>query len=137
LGISRIAMTFLSGRGLILVVEDEDDIRELALKVLRDEGYDLMQAASGGIALAILDQRLPIDLLFTDIVMPGEPDGVALAEWATKLRPGIKILYTTRFGSARRFGNRSLHGEVLAKPYLPKQLAIAVNQLLSAEAAAH
>ena len=124
----------LSERARILVVEDDDDVRELAVSVLRDNGYDVTQAASGGIALAILDQDLPFDLLFTDIVMPGEPNGIKLAEWARRLRPDIKILYTTGFG-ALRFDNRSL-GEVLAKPYRSKQLANAVQQLLSADAAA-
>jgi len=127
----------LSERALILVVEDEDDVREVAVNVLRDNGYSVMQAATGGIALAILDQGLPIDLLFTDIVMPGEPDGLKLAEWARRQRPDIKVLYTTGFSAALRFDHRSLHGEVLAKPYGPKQLASAVQQLLSADAAAH
>ena len=125
-----------SERARILVVEDDDDVRELAVSVLRDKGYDVTQAASGGIALAILDQDLPFDLLFTDIVMPGEPNGIKLAEWARRLRPDIKILYTTGFGAALRFDNRSL-GEVLAKPYRSKQLANAVQQLLSTDAAAH
>ena len=127
----------LSERALILVVEDEDDVREVAVNVLRDNGYSVMQAATGGIALAILDQGLPIDLLFTDIVMPGEPDGLKLAERTRRLRPDIKILYTTGFRAALRFDNRPLLGEVLAKPYDPKQLANAVQQLLSADAAAH
>ena len=126
----------LSERARILVVEDDDDVRELAVNVLRDKAYDVMQAACGGIALAILDQDLPIDLLFTDIVMPGEPNGLKLAEWARRLRPDIKVLYTMGFSTALRFDNRSL-GEVLAKPYGPKHLEVAVRQLLSAHAAAH
>jgi CheY-like chemotaxis protein len=125
-----------SERARILVVEDDHDVRELAVSVLRDNGYDVTQAASGGIALAILDQDLPFDLLFTDIVMPGEPNGIKLAELARRLRPDIKILYTTGFGAALRFDNRPL-GEVLAKPYCSKQLANAVQQLLSTDAAAH
>jgi len=124
----------LSERARILVVEDDDDVRELAVNVLRDMGYDVTQAASGGIALAILGQDLPIDLLFTDIVMPGEPDGLKLAEWARRLRPDIKILYTTGFSAMLRFDRRS-PGKVLAKPYGPKQLESAVQQLLSADAA--
>ena len=127
----------LSERVRILVVEDDDDVRELAVNVLRDTGYDVTQAASGGIALAILGQDLPIDLLFTDIVMPGEPDGLRLAEWARWLRPDIKILYTTGLSGTLRVDKRSLHGEVLAKPYGLKQLASALRQLLSADAAAH
>jgi DNA-binding NtrC family response regulator len=117
---------------LVLVVDDEDDVRDLAVNVLRDEGFSVMQAASGGIALAILNQDLPIELLFTDIVMPGRPDGIELGGWAKSHRPGIKILYTTGFSSALRFSNR-FHGEMLFKPYRPKQLVRAVTQLLSGD----
>ncbi len=117
---------------LILVVDDEDDVRDLAVAVLRDEGFSVMQAASGGIALAILNQDLPIELLFTDIVMPDGPDGIELGEWARSHRPDIRILYTTGFSSALRF-NKRLHGKMLPKPYRAKQLVQAVVQLLSGD----
>jgi two-component system, cell cycle sensor histidine kinase and response regulator CckA len=114
---------------LILVVEDEDDVRDLAVAVLRDEGFSVMQAATGGIVLAILNEDLPIELLFTDIVMPDGPGGIELGEWTRSHRPDIKILYTTGFGSALRFNER-IHGKMLPKPYRSKQLVQAVVQLL-------
>jgi two-component system, cell cycle sensor histidine kinase and response regulator CckA len=114
---------------LILVVEDEDDVRDLAVAVLRDEGFSVMQAATGGIVLAILNEDLPIELLFTDIVMPDGPDGIELGEWTRSHRPDIKILYTTGFGSALRFNER-IHGKMLPKPYRSKQLVQAVVELL-------
>jgi CheY-like chemotaxis protein len=116
---------------LILVVEDDDDVREFAVDVLRDKGYRVIEAVNGGVALILLQQDLPIDLLFTDIVMPGEPDGVALAERAKELRPDLRVLYTTGFAAAGRFDRHVVHGKVLGKPYRPAQLASAVENLLA------
>ncbi len=117
---------------LILVVEDDDDVREFAVHVLRDRGYDVLEAVNGGVALVLLEQNLPIDLLFTDIVMPGEPDGVALAERAKQLRPGLRVLYTTGFAGSYRFDRHVVHGKVLGKPYRSRQLTSEVEELLSA-----
>jgi CheY-like chemotaxis protein len=116
---------------LILVVEDDDDVREFAVHVLRSNGYRVIEAVNGGVALVLLEQDLPIDLLFTDIVMPGEPDGVALAERAKELRPDLRILYTTGFAGAGRFDQHTIHGKVLGKPYRSRQLTSEIEQLLS------
>jgi CheY-like chemotaxis protein len=116
---------------LILVVEDDDDVRGFAANVLRDQGYDVLEAVNGGVALVLLEQNLPIDLLFTDIVMPGEPDGVALAERARELRPNLPVLYTTGFAGAGRFDRRAIHGNVLSKPYRSRQLTSEVERLLA------
>jgi CheY-like chemotaxis protein len=116
---------------MILVVEDDDDVRDFAVHVLRDRGYDVLEAVNGGVALILLEQALPIDLLFTDIVMPGEPDGVALAERAKELRPDLRVLYATGFAGAGRFDRRIVHGKILGKPYRSRQLAVEVEQLLS------
>ncbi len=64
---------------LILVVEDDDDVREFAVHVLRDSGYAVIEAVNGGVALVLLEQNLPIDLLFTDIVMSTPPASPAPA----------------------------------------------------------
>jgi CheY-like chemotaxis protein len=116
---------------LILVVEDDDDVRDFAVNVLRDRGYAVIEAVNGGVALVLLEQNLPIDLLFTDIVMPGDPDGVALAERAKELRPALHVLYTTGFAGAGRFNHRVMHGKVLGKPYRSRQLTNEIEQLLS------
>jgi len=115
----------------LIVVEDDDDVRELAVNTLREAGFNVLQAMNGGIALILLQEALPVDLLFTDIVMPGEPDGVALAERAKELRPNLRVLYTTGFAGASRFRQHAIHGKVLGKPYRSRQLASEVEQLLS------
>ena len=116
----------------VLIVEDDDDVRELAATATREAGHRVLQAMTGGIALVMLEQSLPIDVLFTDIVMPGEPDGFALAEEAVRLRPSIKVLYTTGYtGLARARTQPRLYGKLLEKPYLPSQLVAELGALLA------
>src|SRR5690242_3952738 len=106
-----------SASGFILVVEDDADVREFAVRVLRESGYRVLEAANGGVAQVLLEQDLPIDLLFTDIVMPGEPDGIELAARARTLRPNLPVLFTTGFAGAARMGDRALEGRLINKPY--------------------
>lgn len=123
----------VSAAGFIPVVEDDEDVREFAVRVLRDSGYQVLEAANGGVALVLLGQDLPIELLFTDIVMPGEPDGIGLAERAKAMRPGLRVPYATGFAGSARLDEDSIHGKVLSKPYRPAQLARAVERLLAGE----
>lgn len=117
----------------ILVVEDDRDVREVALAVLEGAGYRVVEAASGDEAYRLLlshpDMR--IDLLFTDVVMPGCLDGIDLANAARALHPQLRVLYTTGFANLVR-ANRDadLQGPVLRKPYRPRDLRRAIATLL-------
>lgn len=120
----------------LLVVEDDDDVRDLAVSILREEGYRVLQAANGGVAMVMLDQDLPIDLLFTDVVMPGGPDGFELANLAKQRRPELKVIYTTGYaGLARATKDMPLHGKILSKPYRPAEIATEIRQLLGGASA--
>jgi CheY-like chemotaxis protein len=120
-----------SRAGFVLVVEDDEDVREFAVTVLRESGFRVLEAVNGGVALVLLAQDLPIDVLFTDIVMPGEPDGIGLAERALAMRPDLRVLYATGFAGASRLDQRPVHGPVLNKPYRSLQLASAVDRLVA------
>ena len=117
----------------ILVVEDDRDVRELAIAVLEAAGYRVLEAASGEDAhrLLIAHPDLRIDALFTDVVMPGSLDGIDLARLAHALRPDLRVLFATGFASLVR-DNRELDlsGPVLRKPYRPGQLRAALSALL-------
>jgi CheY-like chemotaxis protein len=117
----------------ILIVEDNDDVREVALAVLEGSGYRVIEAASGDDAYRLLLARpeLQIDLLFTDVVMPGRLDGIDLANAARALRPHLHVLYATGFANLVR-ANRDadLQGPVLRKPYRPGELRRAIAALL-------
>ncbi len=117
----------------VLVVEDDRDVREVALAVLEGAGYRVLDAESGDDAhrLLLAHPDLRIDLLFTDVVMPGRLDGIDLANAARSLRPGLPVLYATGFANLVRANrDRDLQGLVLHKPYRPGELRHAVVTLL-------
>jgi CheY-like chemotaxis protein len=117
----------------ILVVEDDPEIREIALEVLQAAGFRVLEAASGDDAhrLLLAHPDVPIDVLFTDVVVPGRLDGVDLADAARDLRPGLHVLYTTGFANLLRPNrDRDLRDPVLRKPYRPGQLRRAIMALL-------
>jgi len=81
----------------ILVVEDDDDVRTYSKEILRELGYSILEAAAGAAALRVLDAHPEIDLLFTDVGLPGGMNGRQLADEARKRRPDLKILFTTGY----------------------------------------
>jgi CheY-like chemotaxis protein len=117
----------------ILIVEDDRDVREVALAVLEAAGYRVLEAASGDDAYRLLLSHpdLRVDVLFTDVVMPGRLDGIDLADAARELRPGLQVLFATGFANLVR-DNRDLdmRGPVLRKPYRPADLRRALMALL-------
>ena len=118
--------------GVILVVEDEDRIREVTTEALRELGYTVFHAASGKQALQILERRPEIGLLFTDIVMP-DMNGRRLAEAALKLRPNLKVLYTTGYTRNAVVHNGVLDPGVnfIAKPFTVDQLGQKLREVLA------
>lgn len=113
----------------ILVVEDEDDVRELVSASLRNRGYSVLSVPNAEVALQILMEQVKFDLLFTDIVMPGLMDGFDLADRAKRLQPGLKILYATGYTNTLR-SNHRLHGKLIHKPYRPDEIATEVRLAL-------
>src|ERR1051326_1080376 len=88
----------------ILIVEDDPEVREIAVTVLEGAGYRVHEAASGDEAHRLLPTHpdLRVDVLFTDIVMPGRLDGIDLADAARQLRPGLQVLFSTGFANLVR-----------------------------------
>jgi signal transduction histidine kinase len=115
----------------ILVVEDDPRVRHLSVASLRDLGYTIVHAASAAEALDQMAAHPGIDLLFTDIVMPGV-SGRKLADAAEKLKPGIKVLFTTGFTRNAVVHNGVLdHGvNFIAKPFTIEALAAKVREVL-------
>src|SRR5258706_3080997 len=113
------------GRHTILVIEDEPAIRDLAVETLRDAGYDVLQAMTGGDAIVIFERCPEIDVIFTDIVMSGI-DGFKLADMIKVRRPAVKILYTTGFPHRVSEYLGVIHGRILRKPYRQSELTEAI-----------
>jgi DNA-binding NtrC family response regulator len=109
---------------MILIVEDETQVRVLSESYLRDQGHETLSAANVEEALAVLGVSEEIDLLFTDISLQGDVQaGLSLAQAATEHRPALKVLYTT--GLSVTDGMRALfvaNSAFLAKPYTIDQL---------------
>jgi len=122
---NEIPVTELStGNEHILIVDDERSLLELADKYLSDQGYQTYMAENAAQALDILMNNKEIDLLFTDVIMPGEMNGYELAERATQQYPGLKVLLTSGFTSRTVVRNAQAKFAIhlLAKPYRKAEL---------------
>ncbi|CCJ06998.1 Two-component sensor hybrid histidine kinase [Methylocystis sp. SC2] len=116
---------------LILVVEDEDRMRSVAVAMFKDLGYSVLAAGNAAEALALINANPHIDLLFTDIVMP-DMNGRALAEEALRRRPDLKVVFTTGFSRNAVIHNGVLDRGVnfLPKPFSIEQLAQKMSAVL-------
>ena len=120
------------GSERVLIVEDDPAVRELAVRMFESLGYRTATAQDGLSALALLRGRRRIDLLFSDVVMPGQLSGVDLARQAVAMRTGLKVLLTSGYA-----GSRPIDSEFgfIDKPYERAQLAARVRAVLDAPSA--
>ena len=120
----------------VLVVEDNDDVRRFGVAALEELGYAVVQAADAASALRLIDgEKGPrIDLLFTDIVLPGGMSGHELARAVRARRPRLPVLYTSGYTrhSVAHHGQLVAGARILAKPYPLRSLAAAVRHALDA-----
>ena len=120
------------GQETILVCEDDEDVRAYSVEVLRELGYQVLEAADGSAALSMLASGAQADLLFTDVVLPGGMSGAVLAKEAATLLPGIKTLFTT--GYARNaivhHGRLDPGVDLITKPFSYADLAARVRDIL-------
>ncbi len=79
-------------RAVVLIVEDEPLVRMMVIDLFEDEGFEVLEAGDADSALSILQTRTDVDLLFTDVEMPGSLDGYALARWVYMHRPAVKTM---------------------------------------------
>jgi signal transduction histidine kinase len=119
------------GSETILVVEDHEGLREYSTSVLRELGYLVLEAREGGQALDVLKARQDVQLLFTDVVLPGL-NGRQLADEALRLRPGLKVLYTTGYTRNAIVHNGQLDQgvDLISKPFTFAALAAKVREVL-------
>jgi CheY-like chemotaxis protein len=116
----------------VLVVEDDPDVRNLSVGLLRSFGYEIIEAADGDAALKALASAPRVNLLFTDVALPGGMNGVELAAEVRNRCPGIAVLYTSGYPDLANV-DQSTFGEVgqlLQKPYRKADLAGKVRLVL-------
>lgn len=116
----------------VLLVEDNELVRNHGIRLLHSLGYRVIAARSGGEALALLQQGLECDLLFTDVVMPGGINGPELAEAARRLNPRLPVIYTSGFTDNALVPENEAPGEIrlLRKPYRRESLAAMLRAAL-------
>ncbi|HEY8617749.1 PAS domain-containing hybrid sensor histidine kinase/response regulator [Phenylobacterium sp.] len=122
---------------VVLLVEDNEDVRAYSALILTELGYVVREAGDADAALQVLRSPQRIDLLFTDVVLPGD-SGRVLADEASRLRPGLKVLYTTGYSrnAIVHHGRLDAGVELISKPFTFEQLAVRVRDLLDRPAAA-
>jgi len=102
----------------VLVVEDEILVRMVIAAYLRDGGFDVVEAGNADEAVRVLEASVRVDIVFSDVNMPGSLDGIGLAQWLRRERPGLEIILTS--GAAQGVKDASdlcAHAPILAKPY--------------------
>jgi CheY-like chemotaxis protein len=121
-----------SGTETILIVDDRTDVAELGRAILQDFGYTVLTASNGRQALDLLDGSQRVDLLFSDLVMPGGMNGVVLAREARRRQPRLKVLLTTGYAEAslERTDIGGSEFEVINKPYRRLELVRRVRAIL-------
>ncbi|MCW9013327.1 MAG: response regulator [Gammaproteobacteria bacterium] len=124
--------TYLHGTETLLVVDDEEDLLELARNTLESLGYRILTASNGQQALQLLEKEARIDLLFSDVVMPGGINGYELAEQASILRPELKVLLTSGYTekAIAHNGQARFNTNLLSKPYTRNELAQRLRETL-------
>ena len=121
------------GNETIMVVEDDALVRNFVIAQLQSLGYRTVGAANGPAALNLIEDGQAFDLLFTDVIMPGGMSGRELAEKVLKLRPDIKVLYTSGYTDNAIVHQGRLDPGVLllTKPYRKSQLANMIRRALT------
>ncbi|WP_419897382.1 PAS domain-containing protein [Roseomonas sp. USHLN139] len=119
----------------VLVVDDEPSVRLMVAEVLEELGYAALEAADGPAGLRILQSAAPLDLLVTDVGLPGGMNGRQLAEAAQRLRPGLRILFITGFAESAVLSHGDLGPgmQLLTKPFSLEALAQRLRGLIAAD----
>jgi CheY-like chemotaxis protein len=116
-----------------LLVEDNPEVQEIAGMLLDQLGYRVFRAQSAAAALQLLESGEAVDLVFSDIIMPGELDGIALARRVKEEYPDVAVLLTSGYAKAANAHEASV--PILRKPYQLATLARAIRNALDAESA--
>jgi DNA-binding response OmpR family regulator len=116
----------------ILVVEDEILVRTVIAAYLRDCGFGVIEAGDADEAVRVLEAGIRVDIVFSDVNMPGSLDGFGLAQWLRRERPGLKIILTSGVAQGAQDGSDPReHGPILAKPYDYTELVRQLRALLT------
>ncbi|MBW4022061.1 MAG: response regulator [Proteobacteria bacterium] len=115
----------------VLVVDDEVLVRMVIADYLRECGFRVIEAGSATEAITVLASPEPVDVVFSDVQMPGDMDGFGLATWVRRHQPWIKMLLTSgNARAAQTAGDLCEDGPLEQKPYHPTTILARIQQLL-------
>jgi DNA-binding response OmpR family regulator len=116
----------------VLVVEDEVLVRMATAEYLRECGYRVFEAGSGDEAVAVLQTDIRVDVVFTDVTMPGALNGFGLAQWVRRERPGVRVILTSGITrTAQEAQDLWAHGLLVEKPYDHRELDSRIQAILA------
>jgi PAS domain S-box-containing protein len=122
----------VKGKGVVLVVEDDGDVRAIASSLLENLGYSVLEAKSGREALKLIDSGQHVDLVFTDVIMPGEMNGIDLVREMKVRHADIPVLLTSGYTAQRMaMGELAEDLQLLRKPYAQVDLSQAVKTVMN------
>jgi CheY-like chemotaxis protein len=119
----------IQGSGVVLMVEDNAQVGDVCSVMLEQMGYEIVRADCPAQALGILDQRKDIRVIFSDIVMPGDMDGLTFAQAVREKYPAVPVLLATGYSSAAERAGQSF--PILRKPYEAETLGAAIKNALN------
>jgi PAS domain S-box-containing protein len=130
-GLVRSETVVAFGKGNVMVVEDHSEVRQFATAILKSLGYRVIEAESGAEALMLFERNERVDLLLTDVVMPGT-SGPELAAHMERLRPGIKVLYMSGYTADKiaHIGTLDPKVDFIQKPFSSSHLGSKVREIL-------
>jgi CheY-like chemotaxis protein len=126
------------GHEAVLIVEDDALVRKLVVTQIRSLGYTALEASNAAQALAVIRSDAAIDLLLTDVIMPGPMNGRQLADEAVKHRPSLKVLFTSGYteNAIVHHGRLDAGTELIPKPLIERILARKIRQVLDGRSSA-
>lgn len=116
-GLAPMSEEALIGEGQVLVVEDDDEVAALTVEMIHELGYDTTRVASAEAALGALADRRAVDIVFSDVMMPGRMNGVELAQEIRRRRPNLPVLLTSGYAEAARRKAGAQLIKIIPKPY--------------------
>jgi PAS domain S-box-containing protein len=119
-------------KATVLVVEDDDGVRDLAVSVLRGAGFTVIEAVTGVEGLKAFQTHPEIDMVFSDVIMPGGMSGPEMVEKIFEIRPDIPVLFASGYAEHALKNRETLleHAEFLAKPYFASELPLRIRRMM-------
>jgi len=129
MGVAAFVGTLNDIRGTVLLVDDDVDVRKIAAVILAEMGFQVVQASSAEDAMEVIRGSTKVDLLMTDLAMPGI-GGMELARLAKNARPDLKLLYTSAYVRVADGSKALAHGPLIEKPWMQEQLKEVIEKLI-------